>query len=107
MLNNELFNIVVPALILVILALVTGVILIANKSIKTSGEQYPAAAQDKLITVLQILYTGAQITKSPVDNDGLKTWAKAFGLTYDELPNGDVVFKRPAQAPTVTPTASG
>lgn len=104
MLNNELFNIVVPALILVILALVTGVILISNKSIKTSGEQYPADSQDKLITVLQILYMGAQITSSPVDNDGLKRWAKMFGLTYDELPNGDVVFKRPVQPPTVTPS---
>ena len=107
MLNNELFNIVVPALILVVLALVTGIILISNKSIKTSGEQYPADSQDKLITVLQILYTGAQITKSTVDNEGLKAWAKAFGLTFEELANGDVIFKRPSAAPPAAPHAVG
>lgn len=98
MINNEIFNIVVPALILVILALVTGIIIISNKSVKTSGDQHPADTLDKLITLMQILYTGAQITKSPVDNDGIKAWAKTFGIIVEELPSGDVVFKRPPPA---------
>ena len=101
--NGEMLGWVIAALILVVLALVTGVIIISNKAVNTSGEQYPAATMDRLESLIKIVYAGAKLTKPTFDEEGVKLWAELQGFTVEIGTAGELILKRP---PVVSPPAA-
>lgn len=105
--NMNLIYWVIGALIVLVLVLATGLLILSDRSAKTSAKQHPENTLDKLEIIIRLLMGGARLTPQKWDDDAVKMWATSIGLTVEELPNGDVIFKRPPPVPTVTPTASG
>lgn len=99
---------VIGALIVMVLALLTGFIIVSDRSVKTSAKQYPENTLDKYEVIIRLLFGAAKLTPAKWDDDAVKSWTATMGLSIEELPDGSVLFKRSEpSAPTVTPTAGG
>lgn len=104
--NMDVIYWVIGALIVLIMVLVTGFILVSDRSVKTSANQHPAGTLDKLEVIIRLLYSGARITPAAWDDEAVLAWAKSNGFEADRDAAGTLVLKRPA-LPTTTAQAVG
>lgn len=100
--NMDVIYWVIGALIVLIMVLVTGFILVSDRSVKTSATQHPAGTLDKLEVIIRLLYSGARITPATWDDEAVLEWAKGNGFQAEKDAAGGLVLKRPAVTP---PTA--
>jgi len=97
--NMDVIYWVIGALIVLIMVLVTGFILVSDRSVKTSANQHPAGTLDKLEVIIRLLYSGARITPAMWDDDAVLEWAKSNGFQAEKDATGGLVLKRPAESP--------
>lgn len=117
--DERMLYIVIAVLVALVIMGQIAQMLLARKSVDTSGNQYPPNAIQDFNTMLlnfqkmalQMAYALAMKTEIPQDEQGLELYATLKGMKFVKQPDGGYLLQpitaSAEQKPTVTPTASG